>query len=99
MGKISERFILYMKNLYIRRGDEWTRFDDLLWTFWTKFFGLLILIPAIFWISKLFIIDYLLKKKGFETMVGYSIIILLLKPMFFDALHKILEFKNELKKP
>jgi len=98
MGKIADSFLNWIKNKYIKKGLEWNRSDDITWKFWAYVFPFLILIPLLFWALKKLIIDYLLAKKGFNTMVAYAIIILILRPMIMDFFVKLMTFKEEVKK-
>jgi len=98
MGKISESFINYMKRKYEKKDIEWKRSDTIIFSFWTTVFPQLVIIPVVFFLMKFLIIDYLLKKKGFEVMVGYAIIIIVIRPLFLDLITRYLKFKDEIKK-
>lgn len=98
MGKIAERFVNYMKSKYDKKGLDWNRSDDIIWKFWAYVFPLLAFIPLLFFLMKWFIIDIILAKRGFEEMVAYGIIILIIRPMIMELFTKLLTFRKEIKK-
>lgn len=98
MGKLGDMFYNYMKRLYIRKGVEFGRQEKILWKFWAYVFPYLVFIPLLFWLLKKVIIDYLLIKKGFETMVAYAIILLIMRPMIMEFFIKVMTFREEIKK-
>jgi len=94
IGKIAERFMNWIQSKYAKKDIAWERGDQIIWGFWSYLFPTLIAIPLLFWLMKWFVIDILLAKRGFEEMVAYGIIILVLRPMIFDLIHKFLEFRK-----
>jgi hypothetical protein len=98
MGKINDRWIAYMKGKYAKKEIPWEKSDTWVWSFWTLIFPTLSLIPLLFWLLKKFLIDYMLAKKGFETTIIYISIIIVLRPLIFDLVSKILTFKEEVRK-
>jgi hypothetical protein len=96
--KLSDRFLAWIHSKYDKKGLAWERSDDILWKFWAWVAPTLIWIPILFFLMKYFIIDVILKTQGFEKMIAWGIIFMVIRPTIMDALHKILTFKEEIKK-
>ena len=86
----------FKQAIYIDRGMKWERSDEVIWKFWFFIFPYLVLIPLFFWLFKYLFITYLLEKKGIGYMIAYAIIIVVMKPIVMDVIHKVAGFSKEI---
>lgn len=87
--KVEEKIMKW----YEKKGVEYTSWDYVLTRFWTRVCPRIILIPIIFWVFKLVLINFMLTRYGFEKTILYVAIILILRPMFSEMLKSFGELK------
>ena len=97
MGIRDKLYHGFMRKVYTDRGLTYSRSDEVVFKIWFYVLPYLLILPLLFWLLRYMFITYLLEKKGLGYLVGYAIIITMIKPMLIEFIREYLKFSSELK--